>query len=157
MYKRKINSPEELWEYWEKYKRKCNNAKKKIDKKLTITEGDNQVVNNVKGTEYKPLIYTITGLCSFIGISREAYNKTYRPDPDYKEIIEIIDNQCESDNVDKFVQGYVSPALAGLLLSKYGYGTKEENDTNITAENNLFEIISKSVGNKEENEEENEE
>lgn len=123
---RKIKSPAQLLRQWEEYKQQC-------DSHTAITHEFSQKLGCfVSETLNKPLPYTKVGFCAFLGISKQSFRDTYESDPDYTAIVTRIRDACELDMVSKLVTGNVPSQLAGLMLSKYGYTTKTENDVTVT-------------------------
>lgn len=147
-YARKIKSPKHLEELWEEYKKTVDKEIRRRWSKTTITssyDDEEPLTEETIREDDKPNLYTLTGLCGFIGISLKGFSKTYRRDPAYSEIIGIIETECEVDTLTKIVKGDISPSLAGILLSKYGYGVKGEVKTDSGTVNNLLDILKESV------------
>ena len=120
--RRKIESPEQMAELWEKFKEKCDS------KTVVRTEFSQKLGKFVSETLPSPVTYTVVGFCVFCGISREVYYSTYSEDPEYSDIVYKINTECESDVREKLENRTIPTQLSGLWMSKFGYATKTESE-----------------------------
>ena len=86
---RKIQSPEEMAEMWDRYTEMCDNH---VRVQTVICNGETSEVE-IRA----PLTYTIEGFCLSIPISQTAFDETYRNDPDYRELISLIEDMTHID------------------------------------------------------------
>jgi len=118
---RKIQSPEEMAELWDAYTEVCDNH---VRVQTVVVNGETADVE-IRA----PLTYTIEGFCLSIPISQTAFDKTYRNDPDYEELIEMIEAMTHIDARSKFEDGSLNPKLAALWMGRHkGYSTKAETE-----------------------------
>lgn len=119
---RKISCPEEMWTLWEEYKADCDSHMKP----QSVIGRDGSVTTVLVAA---PLTHTITGFCLFIGIRESSFDRTYRNDEDYAELIELMEMDTEIDARSKFEDGSLNPKLAGLWMGRHkGYAIKQETD-----------------------------
>ena len=140
MSKRKISSPEEMEQLWEKYKEYCDNYQ------VTQTEFSGKESRFVEGTVKKSITYTIEGFCVFIGLARSKFYSTYLEDKDYEDIVTRMRDESEADCRKKFETGCIPTQLSGLWMSKFGYATKQQTDVNASmsdADRALLERVAK--------------
>lgn len=128
---RKIGSPDEMADMWERYKEQCDCNIKTVRVSSTTDDGSGEEVKTI--TEQReilsPVTYTVRGFCLFCGISESNFNRTYASDEDYEEIMELIDMETEIDARSKFEDGTLSPKLAALWMGRHkGYSAKTETD-----------------------------
>lgn len=71
---------------------------------------------------------TIKGFCLFCGTSSPTWYQNYADNPEFAEIVHKITEYCESEVRGMFEDGAISPSLAALWMSGYGYSTKQEQD-----------------------------
>ena len=118
---RKIGCPEEMQTLWEEYKCDCDNhmvRRSQYDK-------DTRRVNNI--LVYAPRTYTIKGFCIFVGITESSFERTYRSDELYSDILELMDMETEIDARGKFEDGSLNAKLAALWMGRHkGYSVKNE-------------------------------
>lgn len=118
---RKIGSPEEMAALWDAYTEFCDNH----TKLQTVVIDGGTIEHEIRA----PLTYTIEGFCLFVPITQSAFNDTYRRDPDYKELIELIEEMTHIDARSKFEDGSLNPKLAALWMGRHkGYSTKAETE-----------------------------
>lgn len=118
---RKIGSPEEMAELWDAYTYMCDNH----TRVQTVIVGGRAVECEVRA----PLTYTLEGFCLSIPLSQSSFNDTYRRDPDYAELIELIEEMTHIDARSKFEDGSLNPKLAALWMGRHkGYSTKSETE-----------------------------
>ena len=118
---RKIQSPEHMAELWEKYTAKCDNH----TRTQTIISGGEAQDVEIRA----PLTYTIEGFCLSVPMSRQTFDNTYRNDPDYAEIIEMMEEMTHIDARSKFEDGSLNPKLAALWMGRHkGYVARQETE-----------------------------
>lgn len=140
MSKRKIESPEQMEQLWEKYKEYCDNYQ------VTQTEFSGKESRFVSGTVKKSITYTIEGFCVYIGLARSKFYATYLEDKDYEDIVTRMRDESEADCRKKFETGCIPTQLSGLWMSKFGYATKQQTDVNASmsdADRALLERVAK--------------
>lgn len=119
---RKIKSAKEMEELWEQYKEQCNN-------RLVMTHDFSSKNSEFVSAELKKSVtYTVEGFCRFLGIVRSTFYDTYENDPKFSDTVTRIREECEIDAREKFELGIISPQLAGLWMSNYGYTTKTDSN-----------------------------
>lgn len=101
---------------WNKYKKWCDEH----TVRSRMIEGERERVIE----QSKPLTYTIEGFCAYNKISRQAFNKTYSDNEEFRRIVECIREECEVDARQKFETGQIPSKLAGLWMARYGYVSK---------------------------------
>ena len=122
---RKIKSKKALEEAWEEYKNYCDNQ-------MVLThEFSNKSSQFVSKELRRKITYTITGFCVYVGLTRSAFYDTYRDDPKYSDVVARMRLECEVDARTKFETGDIPSNLAALWMSKYGYTTKQDNNTKV--------------------------
>ena len=140
MSKRKIESPEQMEELWEKYKEYCDNYQ------VTQTEFSGKESRFVEGTVKKPITYTIEGFCVYIGLARSKFYETYAESEEYRDIVTRMRGESEADVRQKFETGTIPTQLSALWMSKFGYATKQQTDVNASmsdADRALLERVAK--------------
>ena len=119
---RKIKSAKEMEELWEQNKEQCNN-------RLVMTHDFSSKNSEFVSAELKKSVtYTVEGFCRFLGIVRSTFYDTYENDPKFSDTVTRIREECEIDAREKFELGIISPQLAGLWMSNYGYTTKTDSN-----------------------------
>ena len=118
---RRINGPDEMFELWEEYKADC-------DSHTTVkTFVSNGIKSDV--TVKAPRTYTIMGFCAFIKMTQSSFDKTYRADELYSDVIELMEMETELDARGKFEDGSLNAKLAGLWMGRHkGYSVKNETE-----------------------------
>lgn len=140
MSKRKIESPEQMEQLWEKYKDYCDNYQ------VTQTEFSGKESRFVEGTVKKPITYTIEGFCVYIGLARSKFYETYAESEEYRDIVTRMRDESEADVRNKFETGTIPTQLSALWMSKFGYATKQQTDVNASmsdADRALLERVAK--------------
>lgn len=140
MSKRKIESPEQMEQLWEKYKEYCDNYQ------VTQTEFSGKESRFVEGTVKKPITYTIEGFCVYIGLARSKFYETYADSEEYRDIVTRMRDESEADVRNKFETGTIPTQLSALWMSKFGYATKQQTDVNASmsdADRALLERVAK--------------
>lgn len=140
MSKRKIESPEQMEQLWEKYKEYCDNYQ------VTQTEFSGKESRFVEGTVKKPITYTIEGFCVYIGLARSKFYETYAESEEYRDIVTRMRGESEADVRQKFETGTIPTQLSALWMSKFGYATKQQTDVNASmsdADRALLERVAK--------------
>ena len=140
MSKRKIESPEQMEQLWEKYKDYCDNYQ------VTQTEFSGKESRFVEGTVKKPITYTIEGFCVYIGLARSKFYETYAESEEYRDIVTRMRDESEADVRKKFETGTIPTQLSALWMSKFGYATKQQTDLNASmsqADRSLLENVAK--------------
>lgn len=140
MSKRKIESPEQMEQLWEKYKEYCDNYH------VTQTEFSGKESRFVEGTVKKPITYTIEGFCVYIGLARSKFYETYAESEEYRDIVTRMRDESEADVRNKFETGTIPTQLSALWMSKFGYATKQQTDVNASmsdADRALLERVAK--------------
>ena len=117
---RKIRSRAELEEKWKEYKKHCDSQT------VTVSRISRKTERVIRRTLNKRLSYTIEGFCCWLGLSRSAFYETY--ERKYPDIVTRVREECEVDCRRKFETGELPSYLAGLWMSKYGYGLKEKQE-----------------------------
>ena len=119
---RKIGNPDEMWTEWLAYKFDCDNHMKP---QTVLDKAGNARTVLVSA----PLTHTIEGFCLFLGITTSSFDRTYRSDEDYKEMIELMELDTHIDARSKFEDGSLNPKLAALWMGRHkGYSTKQETE-----------------------------
>ena len=114
---RKIKTLKELKQLWEDYKADCDNH-------MTITHEFSQKFGKFVSTELRRKIsYTVEGFCVFAGISRNAFYDNYVDVEPWAGVVARMREECEVDARGKFETGQIPSQLAGLWMSRHGYGT----------------------------------
>ena len=120
---RKIGCPEEMQTLWEEYKLECDNhmvCRSQYNK-------DTGRVDNV--FMCAPRTYTIKGFCIFVGLTESSFDRTYRSDELYSDILELMDMETEIDARGKFEDGSINAKLAALWMGRHkGYSVKQETE-----------------------------
>ena len=140
MSKRKIESPEQMEQLWEKYKEYCDNYQ------VTQTEFSGKESRFVAGTVKRPITYTIEGFCVYIGLARSKFYETYAESEEYRDIVTRMRDESEADVRKKFETGTIPTQLSALWMSKFGYATKQQTDLNASmsqADRSLLENVAK--------------
>ena len=140
MSKRKIESPEQMEQLWEKYKDYCDNYQ------VTQTEFSGKESRFVEGTVKKPITYTIEGFCVYIGLARSKFYETYADSEEYRDIVTRMRDESEADVRKKFETGTIPTQLSALWMSKFGYATKQQTDVNASmsqADRDLLDKVAK--------------
>ena len=140
MSKRKIESPEQMEQLWEKYKDYCDNYQ------VTQTEFSGKESRFVEGTVKKPITYTIEGFCVYIGLARSKFYETYAESEEYRDIVTRMRDESEADVRKKFETGTIPTQLSALWMSKFGYATKQQTDVNASmsqADRDLLDKVAK--------------
>ena len=140
MSKRKISSPEQMEQLWEKYKEYCDNYQ------VTQTEFSGKESRFVAGTVKRPITYTIEGFCVYIGLARSKFYETYAESEEYRDIVTRMRDESEADVRKKFETGTIPTQLSALWMSKFGYATKQQTDINASmsqADRSLLENVAK--------------
>ena len=140
MSKRKIESPEQMEQLWEKYKEYCDNYQ------VTQTEFSGKESRFVAGTVKRPITYTIEGFCVYIGLARSKFYETYAESEEYRDIVTRMRDESEADVRKKFETGTIPTQLSALWMSKFGYATKQQTDINASmsqADRSLLENVAK--------------
>lgn len=101
---------------------KCMNHMKK---KTIIDDETYQVVVVDVPAPRSP---TIKGFCLYCGTSSPTWYQNYAEDPEFSEIVRKITEICENEVRGMFEEGSISPSLAALWMSGYGYSTKQEQE-----------------------------
>lgn len=118
---RKIGCPEEMMNLWFEYKNKCDTHT------TTKTFVDHGVKSDV--VVNAPRTYTIKGFCLFIGIVESTWQRTYKKDELFSDVVEMIQMECEVDARGKFEDGSINSRLAALWMGQYeGYKAKTETE-----------------------------
>ena len=140
MSKRKISSPEEMEQLWDKYKDYCDNYQ------VTQTEFSGKESRFVEGTVKRSITYTIEGFCVYIGLARSKFYETYADREEYRDIVTHMREESEADVRKKFETGTIPTQLSALWMSKFGYATKQQTDVNASmsdADRALLERVAK--------------
>ena len=140
MSKRKISSPEQMEQLWEKYKEYCDNYQ------VTQTEFSGKESRFVEGTVKKSITYTIEGFCVYIGLARSKFYETYAESEEYRDIVTRMRDESEADVRKKFETGTIPTQLSALWMSKFGYATKQQTDVNASmsqADRDLLDKVAK--------------
>jgi len=134
---RKIETPDDMWLLWEEYKAECDNNKK-IETTFS-PRSEIYITENIPS----PIIYDITGFCSFIGISRTSFYDTYtrNNEEEFASVVTRMRDECEVDALRKFEMQYAPSQLAGLRLSKYGYSTNVESKVEVEAKTSSYDEL----------------
>ena len=120
----RFQTPDELSEEWEKYKKECDN-------KMVLTHDFSSKNSEFVSKELKRSVtYTIEGFCVFAGISRQAFYKDYADKKRFIDIVTRMKEECEVDARETFELQIIPSQLAGLWMSKYGYTTKLDTEVN---------------------------
>lgn len=120
----RFQTPDQLSEEWEKYKKECDN-------KMVLTHDFSSKNSEFVSKELKRSVtYTIEGFCVFAGISRQAFYKDYADKKRFIDIVTRMKEECEVDAREKFELQIIPSQLAGLWMSKYGYTTKLDTEVN---------------------------
>ncbi len=123
---RKIQSPEQMEQLWEEYKKHCDN------RDVLVTEFSSKSCEFISGNVKKSVTYTIEGFCVYIGIARSKFYATYAESEEYGDIVTRMREECEIDTREKFETGVIPTQLSGLWMSKYDYTTKQQTDVKAT-------------------------
>lgn len=124
---RRFGSPEEIYGAWLIYCQDCDDHVKTVRKHVEGGE-DGEGEDNVY-TVSAPLTHTIDGFCLWSGLTRSAFDATYRSDPDFADVIELMEMDTEIDARSKFETGELNPKLAPLWMGRHkGYSTKTETE-----------------------------
>ena len=120
---RVFGSPEEMAQKWDEYTQMCDEHVRY----QTLVDKDSGASCEVE--VLAPLTYTIEGFCLSVPISMTAFDKTYRDDPEYAELIQMMEQMTHIDARSKFEDGTLNPKLAGLWMGRHkGYSTKAETE-----------------------------
>lgn len=117
---RKIQSAAKLEEMWKEYKVDCDNQE------VLTHDFSSKNSEFVSAKLKRSVTYTIEGFCVFVGISRSKFYETYGQDERYRDTVTRIREECEVDARKKFELEIIPTQLAGLWMSNYGYGAKQE-------------------------------
>lgn len=116
---RKIKTAADLEQLWNAYKKQC-------DENKAITHEFSQKLGEFVSVYLnKPITYTIEGFCAFVGISRDAFYSNYAAKDPWAGKVTRMRLDCEIDTRRKFETGNIPTQLAGLWMSRYGYGQIE--------------------------------
>lgn len=111
-----FKTPAAMVAAWKKYKKFCDG----YTVKSRMVEGERERIIE----QSRPLTYTVEGFCAFMGLSRQAFYKTYSEREEFREAVERIREECEVDARVKFETGQIPSKLAGLWMARYGYVSK---------------------------------
>ena len=114
---RKIKSVEHMEELWDQYKTACDN------KTVRAHEFSQKLGKFVSEPLTKSVSYTLEGFCRFIGLARSNFYETYAKGEEWRDVVMRIREECEVDAREKFELSIIPSQLAGIWMSKYGYGT----------------------------------
>jgi len=89
--------------------------------------------------------YTIEGFCVWAGLARQNFYATYSDDPQFRDIVTRMKEECEIDARMKFELGDIDPRLAPLWMSKYGYSAKNETSVSGAAPVQIVDDIPKEI------------
>ena len=140
MSKRKIESPEQMEQLWNDYKKSCESVP------VRVTEFSAKEGRFITDTVYKTITCTIEGFCVYIGMGRSRFYETYANDESYRDIVTRMRGESEQDVRSKFETGRIPTQLSGLWMSKFDYGIKQQTDINATvteADKALLDKVSK--------------
>lgn len=118
---RKIGCPEEMAILWGEYKAECDNH--------TIIKSfvEHGMLKNIEVRA--PRTYTIKGFCLYLGINESTWQRTYKDEQLFSDVVEMIRMDCEVDSRGKFEDGILNPRLAPLWMSSYeGYSAKTQTE-----------------------------
>ncbi|MDR1329830.1 MAG: DNA-packaging protein [Oscillospiraceae bacterium] len=119
---RRFETPEELSEAWEAYKRKCDNQK--VLTHHFVAKNSDYLSKKLR----QAITYTIEGFCVDCHLPRQDFYQTYAVKEGFSDIAALMREECEVDARSKFELGITPPSLAPLWMSKYGYATKSDNN-----------------------------
>ena len=109
------------------YCNECDNHARTVRKH--VSGGDGGDGGESVYTISAPLTHTIDGFCLWAGLTRSAFDATYRNDPDFADVIELMEMDTEIDARSKFETGELNPKLAALWMGRHkGYSTKTETE-----------------------------
>lgn len=113
---RKIKSATELRKLWAAYKAECDNH-------MVLTHEFSHKLGDFVSKELSRTVsYTIEGFCVFAGISRHAFYDNYVGVEPWAGEVSRMKEECEIDARRKFETGQIPSQLAGLWMSRHGYG-----------------------------------
>lgn len=133
--KRKISSPAQMEQLWEEFKSFCDNQQ------VMRHEFSQRNSEFVSKPLTKRISYTIEGFCVYIGLLRKNFYETYAADPEYRDIVARMREECEFDVRTKFETGDIPHQLSALWMSKFGYSTKVDNADTAKANELLQSLI----------------
>lgn len=117
-----------MYDAWLLYCGDCDNHVKTVRKHVLSGGDDGEGEDNVY-TVSAPLTHTIKGFCLRVGLTMSAFDSTYRDDPDYADVIELMEMDTEIDARSKFETDELNPKLAPLWMGRHkGYSTKTETE-----------------------------
>ena len=117
---RKIQSVAKLRELWEAYKCECDNQ---VALRHEFSQKKGEFVSAELG---RSVTYTIEGFCLFLDISRQTFYNHYANNDQYIDMVTRIREECEVDARKKFELELIPTNIAGLWMSRYGYGAKPD-------------------------------
>lgn len=120
---RKIKTASQLKTAWEEFKHDCDNQM------IPSCEFSSKSSAFITEETRHRIAYSIEGFCNFLNLTRSAFYDTYEKDTAFSDIVTRMREECEVDTVRKLQTSEISSQLGGLLLSRYGYGTKIEAKT----------------------------
>lgn len=128
---RKFGTVKALEEAWESYKEFCNNQ--------NVLTHDFSPKNSefVSAQLKRSITYTIEGFCAHAGISRAAFYERYAENEKFADMVTRMREECEVDARMKFELGVIDPRLAGLWMSRHGYSTKAEVESDVDMDLNI--------------------
>ena len=117
---RKIGCPEEMIELWQEYKASCDNH---TTYKTVVSS-----IGVVQDVEFRvPRTYTIRGFCLYVGLTESSFERTYKNDELFSDVIELMEMETEIDARGKFEDGTINAKLASLWMGRHkGYSEKTE-------------------------------
>lgn len=124
---RKIKSPQHLLKLWDDYKKYCD------EHTVMKTQFSSHESRFISDAVPSPITYTIKGFSIYNGWNSWILYDTYNELPEYKEALDLIRLDCESDARRKFETGSIPASLAPLWMGNYdGYTQKQENRVTIS-------------------------
>ena len=130
-----IKTVQKMEKLWDEYKNECDN-------RMVLTHSFSSKEAIYVSAELKRSIpYTIKGFCLFAHIPRSAFYETYAKDEKFQDTVTRMREECEVDLLEKLELGMIPTQLAGLLLSEYGYTTKNELKAHVDASSKLSEVF----------------
>lgn len=145
---RKIESPEQMSELWEEYKKYCDS------RDVTVHDFSSKEGKHVSSNIKKSVTYTLEGFCVFVGIARSKFYETYANSEEYRDTVTRMREECEIDAREKFEMGVIPSQLSALWMGNYGYTTKQQTEVNATvseADKALLNKVSKRLDEQKEN------
>lgn len=126
-YSGKFRSAAQLENAWEDYKNWCDTQT--VKKVVSTCVNDGEVTKEVV-EELAPTTYSVKEFAVFCGMTERNFYATYDKDVKFQLVIDKMKSECELDTKRKFENGTLNPKLAGLWMSRWGYGTNQ----NVTAD-----------------------